>query len=509
MFFTIKNHLLLKNIVFFICLLGFSGLAAQNTIGGNKIIVPEAEVNRQSQFLEAEKERLLAHYDKAIPKYDKFLYDNPQADAAWYGLARSYGAKEDYIKALESIDKAVKIAPENKWYQILQADYFTKTGRLKDAIAVYESLSKRWPSNPDFFQQLAYLNVLNKDPKAGLKALDRLEQITGLTEETADKKHIIYVGLGDDKKAANELQRLADAYPHKPEYRHRLARFYQTMGDMGNARRVFEDILRRDPNDTEAQLALLGSGKNNSDAGYLASLKPLFNDPNTPIDAKIKELLPFFDKLNNNPDPALTQGLLDLGAILEKTHPEDAKAWSVSGDLLYYSNRPTEALEKYRQCIRLSPRVFSVWENTLTILAGQKNYDEMLRFSEQAIDAFPNQPKAYFYYGAAANLKGLYDDALNQLEQATLMAGNNTALRLDLTDQIGLALLGKKDFTAAASRYEQSLAKGGDQHPGILEHYGDALSLGGQQERAIEQWKKANALRKSAVLEQKISAGKM
>jgi tetratricopeptide (TPR) repeat protein len=150
-----------------------------------------------------------------------------------------------------------------------------------------------------------------------------------------------------------------------------------------------------------------------------------------------------------------------------------------------------------------------VWDNTLTILAGQRNYDEMLRLSEQAIDAFPNQPKAYFYYGAAANLKGLYDDAINQLEQALLMAGNNTGLRLDLTDQIGLALLGKKDFAGASKRYEQALPKGGDQHPGILEHYGDALSLGGQHDRAIEQWKKANALRKSDALEQKIAAGKI
>ncbi len=85
----------------------------------------------------------------------------------------------------------------------------------------------------------------------------------------------------------------------------------------------------------------------------------------------------------------------------------------------------------------------------------------------------------------------------------------DASMRLDLTDQIGLSLLGKKEFSAAITRYEQSLPKGGEQHPGILEHYGDALSLNGQHDRAIEQWKKANALRKSATLEQKIAAGKL
>lgn len=498
----------MKNIVLLICLFGSSCLFAQNTIGGNKVTVPEAEVARQSAFLEAEKERLLAHYDKAIERYQKFLYDNPETDAAWYGLGRSYAAREDYVKALDAIDKAVKKSPDNQWYQVFQAELFTKTGRLKDAILVYENLGKRWPSTPEFFQQLAFLHVLNKDPKSGLKALDQLERITGLTEETADKKHIIYVGLGDDKKAAAELLRLADAFPNKPEYRQRLAHFYETMGDSDNARKVYEEILRRDPNDSSAKLALLSKGKNSSETGYLTSLKPVFSDPNTPIDSKIKELLPYFEKLNKNPDPALMQNLLDLGSILEKTHPDEAKAWSISGDLLYYGDRPVEALEKYRQCIKLSPRVFSVWDNTLTILAEQKNFDELLVFSEKAMDAFPNQPKAYYYFGMASNIKGQYDEAINQLEQALLMAGNSP-LRFELIDQIGLSLLGKKEFAAAVTRYEQALAKGGEQHPGLLEHYGDALSLNGRSELAVEQWKKANALRRSAVLEQKIAAGKL
>jgi len=145
----------------------------------------------------------------------------------------------------------------------------------------------------------------------------------------------------------------------------------------------------------------------------------------------------------------------------------------------------------------------------LTLLATQGNYDEMLVTAEKAMDAFPNQPKAYFYYGAAANIKGRQDDAIAQLEQGLLMTAGNTSLRFDIIDQIGLAYLGKKDFAGAITRYEQSLLKGGDQHPGILEHLGDAYSLQGQGSQAVEYWKKANSIRRSPGLEQKISAGKL
>jgi len=142
-------------------------------------------------------------------------------------------------------------------------------------------------------------------------------------------------------------------------------------------------------------------------------------------------------------------------------------------------------------------------------LTTQKHFDELLSTADQAIDAFPNQPKAYYFYGMAANLKSRYNDALPQLEQGLLMAVSNSNLRLDIADQIGLALMGKKDFAEAIARYEQILSRGGDQHPGILEHLGDAYSLQGKGAQAVEFWKKANLIRRSPGLEQKIAAGKI
>ena len=73
--------------------------------------------------------------------------------------------------------------------------------------------------------------MLAGEPKAGLKALDQLEKFTGVTEETADKKHMIYLGMGNVKKAAAELEKLADTYPYRLEYRHRLAELYDSVGD--------------------------------------------------------------------------------------------------------------------------------------------------------------------------------------------------------------------------------------------------------------------------------------
>lgn len=482
---------------------------AQNTIGGVKVSVPEAEVSRQSQFLMAERERLLNHNEKALELYKKFTYDNPSVDAGWYGLARTHTTLRDLPSALDAITKAVTLAPENEWYAVYQGDLLEKVGRMKDAMLVYEGLVKRFPAKPEFHEQLAYLYLKNEEPKKALKALDKWEELTGISEEIVFKKHVIYVGLGDLKKAAAEYKRLVDAFPDELKYRVELATYYDKIGDKNAARQTYEEILRLDPDNSSARMALAGGNKDNGDVGKLLAYKSLFDDPKVSIDEKVKALMPYFTKLNTPEGASLKQPILELGALLEKHHADDAKAWSLSGDLFYHTNQPAEALDRYKKCIKLNPSVFAVWDNTLELLLEQGDFNEVLSTAEKAIDAFPNQPKAYYYYGMAANVKGKHEDALNQLEQGLLMTANNPGLRLDMTDQVGLALMGKKDFAGAIARYEKILVKGGDQHPGILEHLGDALAIQGQAAQAVEYWKKAYNIRRTPALEQKIASGKM
>lgn len=494
----------LKNIFLVLLTWGSMTVFAQNTIGGVKKEISQEEVTRQSAFLDAETQRMLGKYDKAIELYKTFLYNNEKNDAAWYGLARSYTEKQEFGSALDAVDKAIKIAPENKWYYLLRADIYEKNAQQMQAADVYEELTKKFPETPEFYERLAYLSVLSNNPKRGLKALDQLEKLTGITELTGSRKHLIYVGMGDNKKAAAELRKLADAYPKNVEYLRSLAKFHQENGDKAAAKSVWEEILQKRPADTEAQLALLEKGKANSDAAFLQNLLPVFKDVTVAIDLKIKELAPYFDKISPTADGQTLSAFYDLAAALETTHKDDPKAWSVAGDIYYLSGRDQDALTRYRKCISLKPRVFSVWDNALEILNEQKQYPEMVQMAEQAMDAFPNQPRAYYWYGLASNALSKPSDALPVLEQSVLMSGNNIALLLDITDQIAASLLLQKNPDGAIARLDKVMAKGGDKHPGVLERYGDALAAKGDKKAALDYWKKAQAIRSTPALTQKI-----
>jgi tetratricopeptide (TPR) repeat protein len=493
----------MKKNALFALLLGSSALAAQNTIGGTVKVVPEKEVQIQSIFVEAEREKLLEHWDKAIEKYNKFLYEHPENDAAWHSLAKVHLAKKDYVNALQAISKACTLVPDNPWYQILKADIYEKTGQAKDAALIYENLLKTSPDNRDYLRQSAYLELLANNPKNSIKALQQLEKVTGITEETAEKKFVIYKELGDNKKAAAELLRLADAYPARPEYRHRLAQFYEAANDRDNARKTYEDILRRYPNDAAAKLALLGSA-NTSEQQRFEALRPLFANPAAPVENKLREILPYLSRQGGiGNDPALQKSLQDLSDVLVKTHPADPRVLSLAGAVWYQSGRLPEALEQYRQCLRLNPAVFGAWENTLSILDELHQYDEMARVAESAMDAFPNQPKGYFFYALAAIEKGRYDEALSILDQARLMSGNSP-LTLDIIDQSGVALTRKKDYPAAQKTFEEGLSKAGGKHALLLEHYGDLMSAQGNKSEAVKYWQQAYDLEKNPTVLQKI-----
>ncbi|MCC7244790.1 MAG: tetratricopeptide repeat protein [Saprospiraceae bacterium] len=486
-------------------------LSAQNTIGGKKVSVPEEEVERQSKFLAAETELMMGRFDKASDKFRTFTYEHPDNDAGWYGLARAYAGAKELDKAVDAIGKAISNAPDNQWYAIYQGDLYKELGRIKDAIRVYENLLKKYPETPEFYEQAAYLYVLAEEPEKGLKMLNKLESLRGITPEVSLKKHMSLVGLNDFKKAGDELGRLADAYPKNVQFRLDLADFCARTGDVQCQKQAYEKVLAVSPNNSTAKVglaSLTAGGKNQSEVGKLQALKPLFADPRNGIEQKIRELMPYFDKIGDQTEPALASALIDLGMAIETAHPDDAKAWSVSGDLFYLLNKPTEALTRYQKCIKLNPGVFNVWENALSILAEQQRYDEMTTTAEAAIDAFPNQPKAYYFLAAAQVARNDAKGALNTVQQALPMTRNNAALMVQLTDMKALAYIAQKDYLLAISTYETVAAQMAND-PTVLEHYGDALYLGAQYNKAVEYWKKAYALRKTPSLEKKVSTGKM
>lgn len=440
----------------------------------------ESDVELEGVFIEANREKLLGNWDNAIAKFEEVLEKDKDNAAAAYEMARVYEAKKDLEKAEAFAKKAVEWEGENIWYQMYLADVYQKADKDSEAAAVYQVLTTLQPHNEEFYFKWAYYLVRSSQPEAAIQVYNDLEKKTGINEEITRHKHTLYMGMGNYKQAAKELELLIERFPRKVAYLHLLGTFYEQVNEKEKARETYQRILSIDPNDPRARIALAEENKGNDDIRFLNSLKPVFEDPQTDIDTKIKELLPYVNQLAETGDKNLGATLLALTSLLETVHNDDAKAHSILADVLYHTGQTDRALDQYRKTIELDDTKWSVWEQLLYLYAEKKDYANLIQASEQALDIFPNQATGYFLNGAGYNGTGAYEEALSSLQQALIMSARNPRLRYDILIETGKAYFFLKQYAKSDNAFEEALQIN-DQDPAILKNYSYYLALRGDQ----------------------------
>jgi len=441
----------------------------------------QSDVDLQGLFIEAGREKLLGNYEKAEEAYQKVIEQDSDNDAAWYELARVLAEQDKDQEALRAIQKAVQEDEENVWYKLFLAEQFQRMGRDQDGAKVFEGLVKSYPDNEEYYFKWAFYLVRAGEIKQALNVYDQLEARMGINEEIVRRKHQLYVGSGDMKKAAAELQRLVDAFPEQVGYYELLAGFYDQINEEGQAREVYKQILELEPDNAEAKLAVAGAARESGGeaTAFLNSLKPVFENPDVEIDVKIKEILPLIQQASNSDDRQLLAPLLELSRILVNVHPDEAKAHAAYADLLYYAGEQKEAIAEYERTLELDESVYLVWEQLLYIYHEQEAYDKLVETAESAMDIFPNQAKLYYLYGVGQTENGEYRDALSVLNQALLMSGRDGRLQFDIYTQMGKTQHAMGEYGDSNASFEKALELNADGVP-ALNAYSFALAERGE-----------------------------
>lgn len=472
-----------------ILLLLFGGIFFSFNALGQKTY-SEEEVNTEKIFIEASQEKILGNYENAVDLYNEVLKRDKDNHAAAYELARMYDVLDENDKAEKAIKLAIKLDKSNEWYQSFLADHYQKLNNDKEAANVFGNLVKQYPNNKYFYQKQAYFLVRSKNIPDAIKIFDRIEAKFGLTEELVGKKHSLYLGLGKQKKATRELQKLTNTFPTNIEYHYMLANHFQRIGKNEKAKEIFQKILILDPKDAQANIALASSNNGEeSNAIFLSTLKPIFQQEDVDIDLKIKEMIPYIQKVANTGNKKLADAVIELAQILTDVHPNDAKSFSVYGDLLNHSERPKEALVKYMQTLKLDNSVFTVWEQVMYLNLELNDFDALLKTSNEALDLFPNKAKAYYLNGIANSEKRNYTDAIDGFQQALMMSAKNNRMRADIHGRLGEVYHNSKKYTQSDKNFEKALKLNPDAFT-ILDSYSFHLALRGDQLVKAEQMSK-------------------
>ena len=380
-----------------------------------------------SVYADASREKILGHVKKAKDLYEFILTKDPLHDASLYELSLILGSEGKTDEAIDMIDLAVKIDPDNKWYGLAKAKILEKGARFIDAAKVYRELISKETQNYDLYLAEAecYLNA--NDVDKAIKIYDELEEILGVSEEISIRKYYIYLMSRKDDEAVKELEKLCDNFPGNFEYLNILIEYYMLDGKLSLAYERIKQLQELDPNNAYAHIYL----SNYYRAAGLDDMaeKELFNavsNENLDIDEKVKLLFPFYDFGSAYGDTLLLYSLMDT---LVYVHPDEAKAWAMYADILRRNNNPEAAIEKWEMSLQCDSSKFLVWESLMIALYEVENYQKLEIYSSKSVVLYPEQGLSWFFNGLSYFETKEYEGALMPLEMALDLIYENKELK--------------------------------------------------------------------------------
>ncbi len=445
------------------------------------------ELDAQAIFIDANKSKMVGNFDLAMDRFEQVLNKDKKNHAAMYELAKLYALKKNDEKAMRYIKSALNLAPGNTWYNSMLADILVHQSDYEGASKVYNQLIKNDPENDDLYFEQAYLFAKGDRPEEAIRIYNMLEGRIGVNPEISKQKYDLYMRADQPKKGLEELQKLTNTHSKNPAYLLLLAQHHERMGAKEKASKVYKKILTIDTENPNATLALAELYQDQGETvKYLRSMSGVFSNPKVDIDLKIKEIVPYIKEVSESKDQALRMEAIKLTELLTQTHPDEAKAFSVHGDMLNYCDKPIEALKQYEQAVALESNAFVVWEQIFFINSALNQPEALLKNTEDALELFPNQPAVHFFNGLSLGQLKRHREALVSLEEALLMVGRNKSLKEQILIQMGVNFghLGKHEKSDGA--FEEALSLN-DKSPLALNNYAYHLALRGEDIKRAEE----------------------
>ncbi len=419
----------------------------------------ESTILLEKLFIEANREKLLGNVEEAIQRYWEVLQKDNTNAASNFELARLYQKQEDWSKAALRAERAAELEPKNLSYNQLYAKLLEREGNYKKAADLYANLSDEYPSNEDLYNEWAY--YLTKSGKAdqAIKVYNVLEKRTGVKEGISMRKYTLYMKMGKNKKASQEIELLIAAYPKEPEYIIRLANFYTSTGELERSKALYQQALALDPNNPTANMAMVEFFLQGGDTTrYLNALLNTFDNPNQELLTKIetmKRLVRGLEEKNISKQhvPAITM----LSEKLVKVHPNSSAANALRGDLLYRNQAYQKAANAYEPALRFTINDLHIWQRLLESLHRSNQDEKLQKYAQQFMDVYPSQAVSYYYSGIAYYQKKDYPKAIKDLKEAMLIDATNMNLQGNALRYLAKTYEAQNDIPAAEKAFNEAI----------------------------------------------------
>jgi tetratricopeptide (TPR) repeat protein len=450
-------------------------------------------------FTEGEKFFILEDYAKALVYYQRALDINPDNGTIHYKMAEvlsKSNKQDDLLKASASIENALRLEKENKYFYLLAATIYNSLGRFEKAALAYERMMEEVKGTDEYLYEVAAVYQYAGKPEEAIKAYNRAEKSFGINEVSSLQKLKLLLESGKTEEGLAEGQKLLKAFPDEERYIMAFTEVISQKGLRAQAIKFLEDFIARNPASGNAKMLLAGFYRDvRQEEKARPLLLTLFDDTNVDLSSKLIVLGVYNTELNESKtnkvaDPDKEAFAVTLYEKLKAVYPKETAVHIIGGDLYLSTGKNREAQREYLLAVEGGAVNFEVYENLLYLETSLEQWDNVLAHAENALEMFPNQSMIHYFSGYANLRKRRYDDAIAAFEQAKRLSGSNPGLISEINSQLGDAYNAAKQFSKSDKCYDEALAFNPN-NATVLNNYSYYLAL---RKENLEKAEKMSAL---------------
>lgn len=379
----------------------------------------------QEAYYESLMQKGMENYDKAVISLEKCLKLQPENPVIYHELGKNYFFQKDYSNAEKAYIKASQLDAKNKWYLIDLYEVYYETKNYNEALLVVQKIV---PFDKKYKEDLVSLYMYTQQFDKALVLMNELDETVGKTELRDNYRLEINSQTKSNLSNKTELEKAIENAPKNEENYISLIYLYTDNNQEDKAFQVAQKLEKNIPESEWAQVFLFKYHINENDGnGAAKSIEKVFNG--SKIDKKIKyrmynEFLIFALK-----NPAFEPQLNKVTAYFENdaefdVHKEIGK--------FYYKKKSWDLAVKNLE--KSFKNHNTDLETNIFLLASYEetnNYEGIVKVASELIDTFPNQPEYYFFAGKAASQLKNFKKANEILESGLDFVVENKELEID------------------------------------------------------------------------------
>jgi Tfp pilus assembly protein PilF len=420
-------------------------------------------------YVEALKQKLMGNGGDALKYLEQCIKINPESDAAYYQMAQIVTANGDLKNGKHYLSKALSIDNENIWYLTMLASVYYQEKNIDSAIFYYEKAVKYFPEKENLLLTLGNLYSENKSFEKANLIFDSFDVKYGINEKSTISSVRNLIAEGKFDEAMSKTLLLLKESPDEILYNGLLADIYRGKGENQKALDVYNELLERNPDNPQVQLALCDFLINEK------SYDDLFNLLNTVIlnsnvdrESKITllaKLIEFPDVSRNYSDKMIISLM-----VFEANYKEDNIIPLLRPELLIKQDKLDAAALRLEEIIKADPENYYAWEKLLFVYLQLRDYNDLFKRGEECATKFNRSfPAKLLYANGALELKK-YDIALEELKKAEILAEDNKVFIVQVLTMRADVYYRMKDYLKAFETFETAL-KTDNQDLTIINNY--------------------------------------